>query len=115
MQLKLIGVSNMQIIRLEKAKEYCDKHNVERNAWVAGAMDKLFDRTHIIQYRNKDNYLVTIDMEYIHSHMQSDMDFDDAFSKLMTYNERSALDDIEHEQLRQTIGDLADDFEIGIA
>ena len=105
----------MEIIRLEEAKEYCDKYKVERNAWVAGAMDKLFDRTHIIQYRDKDNYLVTIDMKYIHSHMQSLKGFDDAFHKFMNSKNSTALSVLEVKQLCETIDELAGDFEIGIA
>jgi len=105
----------MEIIRLEEAKKYCDKHNVERNAWVAGAIDKLLVGTDLIQYRNKDMYLVAVDLEYIHSHMQSMEGFDLALHKFMSSGQGIMLRDIERKQAMLTIGELADDFEIGIA
>ena len=104
----------MEIIRLEEAKEYCDKHNVERNAWVAGAIDRVLAGTHAIQY-NKDNFLALIDLRYLHSHMQSLGGFDRAFDVVMNTKNFVALDSLKKKQAMLTIGELADDFEIGIA
>lgn len=108
----------MEIIRLEEAKEYCDKHNVERNAWVAGAIDKVIAGTHYIHYKYKSNgHLVNavINREYLQSHMQSLTGFDDALYTALIVGDISELESLEREQAMLTIGELADDFEIGIA
>lgn len=103
----------MEIIRLEVEKEYCDKHNVRRNDWVAGAVHELLGGDSVVKYRNKNNHLVTIDLEYIHSHMQSMKGFDDALHSFMISSDRTALNELQYMQLRSTIGELADDWEIG--
>ncbi len=109
----------MQIIRLEKAKEYCDKHNVERNAWVAGAIDKVIAGTHEIRYESElllmPKVTVVVNLEYIHSHMQSLKGFDKALNVLMVDGIALPLKDLQRKQAMLTIGELADDFEIGIA
>jgi hypothetical protein len=108
----------MEIIRLEEAKEYCDKHNVERNEWVAGAIDKVLAGTHYIHYKYESSgNLVNsvINREYMQSHMQSLTGFDDALYTALIVGDISELKDLEREQAMLTIGELADDFEIGIA
>ena len=108
----------MEIIRLEEVKEYCDKHNVERNAWVAGAIDKVLAGTHSIHYKHKSGKWVVnvdIDLSDIHSHMQSLKGFDDALSKSIANNSVVELNKLAEKQAGLTIGELADDFEIGIA
>ena len=105
----------MQIIKLEEAKKYCDKHNVKRNDWVGGAIEGLLAGAHVIQYRHDGRYLATIDLEYIHSHMQSLTGFDEAFDLFMTLEDSDGLRSLRHEQAMLTIGELAEDFEIGIA
>ena len=108
----------MEIIRLEEAKEYCDKHNVERNDWVAGAIDKVLAGTHSIHYKYKSGKWVVnaeVGLEYIHSHMQSLKGFDKALNVLMVDGITLPLKDLQRKQAMLTIGELADDFEIGIA
>lgn len=108
----------MQIIILEKAKEYCDKRNVERNDWVAGAIDKVLAGTHHIHYKYESSgNLVNsvINREYMQSHMQSLTGFDDALYTALIVGDISELESLERKQAMLTIGELADDFEIGIA
>lgn len=106
----------MEIIRLEEAKEYCDKHNVERNEWVQDTITALESQAlSAIQYRNKDNHLVTVDLSYIHSHMQSLNGFDENFHLAMMTYDIEHLSNLQYRQIRKTVGELADDFEIGIA
>ena len=105
----------MNIVKLEQVKEYCDKHKVERNDWVAGAIDGVLNGKYIIQYRNKDNYLVVVDSRYIHSHMQSLAGFDEILTCSIESDSVAALNVMARKQAMLTIGELADDFEIGIA
>ncbi|MCP4989867.1 MAG: hypothetical protein GY928_28560 [Colwellia sp.] len=108
----------MEIIRLEEAKEYCDKHKVERNDWVAGAIDKVIAGTHYIHYKYESSgNLVNsvINREYMQSHMQSLSGFDDALYTALIVGDISELESLERDQSMLTIGELADDFEIGIA
>lgn len=106
----------MEIIRLEKAKEYCDKHNVERNDWVAGAIDKVLAGTHEVRYAIKSGgykVIAIIDRNYINSHMQSLKEFDEAFDRLMNDGVLVPLEKLRLKQAMLTIGELADDWEIG--
>lgn len=103
----------METIRLEEVKEYCDKHNIGRNEWVAGGIDKVLAGTHVIQYKCDSGFKVTIDLEYIHSHMQSLNGFDLALHDFMINGSEKLLRGIERKQAVLTIGELADDFEIG--
>ena len=108
----------MEIIRLEEAKEYCDKHNVERNEWVAGAMEQVLDGTHAIEYVmtvSGREVKSKVDRDYINSHMQSHEDFDYAFNELMNGVNIMPLVKLQLKQAMLTIGELANDFEIGIA
>lgn len=108
----------MQIIKLEEVKEYCDKHNVERNEWVGGAIDEVIGGNHYIHYKYKSSgHLVNavINREYLQSHMQSLSGFDDALYAALIYGDINGLKDLEKKQAILTIGELADDFEIGIA
>lgn len=106
----------MEVIRLEKSKEWCDKHNVERNEWVAGAIDKVLTDTHAITYRReKDNVRIVITRETIQSEMQSAKTFDAVLSKAIDTLDVVPLLNLERKQAMLTIGELADDFEIGIA
>lgn len=108
----------MEMIRLEKAKEYCDKHNVERNEWVAGAIRGVLAGTHYIHYKYKSSgHLVNscINREYMQSHMQSLSGFDDALYTALIVGDISELESLERDQAMLTIGQLAEDFEIGIA
>lgn len=118
MQLKLTGVSNMEIIKIKDAKEYCDKHNVERNEWVAGAIDKVLAGTHYIHHKYKSSGRLlnaVVNREYLQSHMQSLSGFDDALYTALTVGDISELESLERDQAMLTIGELADDWEIGIA
>lgn len=106
----------METIRLEEVKEYCEKHNVERNEWVAGAVGKVVAGTHEIRYSYKSSgYMVTsiVDRAYLQSHMQSLTGFDDALCTVLTVGDISELEALERDQAMLTIGELADDFEIG--
>ena len=105
----------MEVIRIKDAKEYCEAYGVERNDWVSGAVDKVLACTSVIQYRNEDGHLLTIDIEYINSHMQSLKGWDNAINKTLSANDLSHLRRKQRAQAGQTIGELADDFEIGIA
>jgi len=108
----------VEVIRLEEAKKYCDKHNVERNDWVNGAIRGVLAGTHHIHYKYKSSgHLVNsvINREYLQSHMQSLTGFDDALYTALITGDIGELESLEYDQAMLTIGELADDFEIGIA
>ena len=91
---------------------------LERNAWVAGAIDKVLGGTHEVRYKYESGgYLVNavIDREYLQSHMQSLSGFDDALYTALIAGDISELESLERDQAMITIGELADDFEIGVA
>lgn len=106
----------MEIIRLEEAKEYCDKYSVERNDWVAGAIDEVLAGTHEIRYAMKSGgykVMAVINREYLQSHMQSLSGFDDALYTALMVGDISELESLERDQAMLTIGELAEDWEIG--
>lgn len=103
----------MEIIRIKDAKEYCEAYDVERNDWAAGAIDKVLAGSSVIQYRNENGHLVTYDLEYIHSHMQSLKGFDDALHDFMANGSEKLLRGLERRQASLLIDDLANSWEIG--
>lgn len=116
---KAVGV---KMITELKIGDYIEKSELETEqkyndvVEVFGQWGAFFNGSAVSEYCHlEDGHLVTIDIEYINSHMQSLKGWDNAINKTLSTNDLSHLRRKQRAQAGQTIVVLADYFEIGIA
>ena len=103
----------METINIHQAKAYCDANNIERNEWVLGMVDKVESGECHIEYRRHDGMKVVIDKKsYIH-HMFESADMVKPTLAALS-NDFSALRAEYIKAVTEVIGNLADDWEIGV-
>jgi len=103
----------MKTINIHQAKEYCETYDIDRNEWVAGAVDKVKGGGYQIEYRRHDGMKVVIDKKAFIHHMLESADMSTPIHLALNDNLHS-LREAYIEAVTEVIGNLADDWEIGV-
>ena len=103
----------MKTINIHQAKEYCEANNIDRNEWVAGAIEKVADGTHEIEYRRYDGVKVTVDEQACIHHMLEGTDMVHSIYAALS-DDVSVLRTEYIKAVTEVVGDLGDEREVGL-
>lgn len=103
----------MKKINIHQVKEYCAANNIDRNDWVAGAIEKVAGGNHEIEYRRYDGVKVTVDTQACIHHMLESTDMANSIYAALS-DDTSALHREYIKAVTEVVGDLADEWEIGL-
>ncbi len=103
----------MKTINIHKAKAYCEANNIDRNEWVAGAIDKVAGGGYQIEYRRHDGVKIVIDEEACVHHMLEEIDMVKPTLAALS-NDVSVLRAEYIKAVTEVVSNLADEWEIGV-